>query len=65
MQQLKPAILTILPGLEIYLASFTASANVGRRGLVLNRSSEKGPATEARHCTIVDMFGGRLVANLT
>merc|ERR1719334_1062740 len=59
-----PAKLTILPGLQVDLASLGPPADVSRRSLVLDRTSEKSSATEAGHRAVVDMLGSRFVANL-
>ena len=59
-----PAVLTVLPSLEVHLAHSLLPADILCRGLVLQRSSEEGSAAEAGGGSIVDMASCRFHTNL-
>ena len=59
-----PAVLTVLPGLDVHLAHALPHANVLGGGVVLQGTPEEGPAAEAGCGPVVNMAGRWFSTNL-
>ena len=60
-----PAILTVSPCFDVYVAGFGAFADISRCSLVLYGPPEESLAAEASFSPVMDMLSRELITNLT